>query len=396
MDINSIDILQIRPSGLCSYVESFGGNGRNDGVDRTDAQIDNEVNLTRGVFNGYMSDKTKRTVKKRVENWVEAMRVTTENYPASVVGAHDRLRFLTLTLPSKQVHEDNFIKRYLLNWFISILKEEKGLKNYLWRAEAQANGNLHFHILIDVYVDWRDAKKWWNRVLERYGYIEAYKSKHRGMSWGEYLKAYRAPGVKVETLAKRYRFGVATDWRQPNTVDIRKTGAVRDLVNYTVKYMGKTGFGQIADELIQRKMDEVPGGCGLDSKKEIIAVMSKEYPELFRRKVDGRIWGCSDGLKELDYISIPVDSRIEDFLDKLDGRCLQFSEEMFCYYVVSAVDVIGGTFLEGVYLNHYRRCYESLYHSDTFDGRKEKIPVNETSKGLDGSRNRWRLQLSFF
>jgi hypothetical protein len=49
---------------------------------------------------------------------------------------------------------------------------------YYWVAEKQQNGNIHFHILTDKFVDWKWIRKAWNTRLETLGYISEFKAKH--------------------------------------------------------------------------------------------------------------------------------------------------------------------------------------------------------------------------
>ena len=60
-----------------------------------------------------------------------------------------KLTFITLTLPSKQIHSDNDIKSKCLNQFLIELKKNYGVNRYIWKAEKQENNNIHFHIIAD-------------------------------------------------------------------------------------------------------------------------------------------------------------------------------------------------------------------------------------------------------
>src|SRR5690606_39568338 len=62
-----------------------------------------------------------------------------------------RLSFITLTLPSPQGSiSDKEIKRGPLRMFIQKMGRRYGMYNYVWKAEKQKNGNIHFHITTDV------------------------------------------------------------------------------------------------------------------------------------------------------------------------------------------------------------------------------------------------------
>ena len=66
-----------------------------------------------------------------------------------------KLALITLTLPSAQRHPDEEIKSKLLNQFLIELKNKFQVRDYIWKAEKQENGNIHFHILINKYIHHR-------------------------------------------------------------------------------------------------------------------------------------------------------------------------------------------------------------------------------------------------
>jgi hypothetical protein len=52
-----------------------------------------------------------------------------------------------------------------------VAKRKWNLINYVWRAEPQANGNIHFHILSDVFIPHDELRIVWNRIQVKNGYI---------------------------------------------------------------------------------------------------------------------------------------------------------------------------------------------------------------------------------
>lgn len=79
--------------------------------------------------------------------------------------------FITLTLPSKQIHDDNEIKRHILQPFLAECKRSLKLTHYIWTAETQKNGNIHFHIITPTYINKYMLQKIWNLHAETLGYI---------------------------------------------------------------------------------------------------------------------------------------------------------------------------------------------------------------------------------
>ncbi len=82
-----------------------------------------------------------------------------------------RLNFIHLTLPNQKGHTDKFIKR-VLNRFFQSAYRKTGLRSYVWKAEPQQRGEIHFHITSDCYMWKTDLQNIWNRTLKTFGLIE--------------------------------------------------------------------------------------------------------------------------------------------------------------------------------------------------------------------------------
>ena len=55
------------------------------------------------------------------------------------------MKFITLTLSDVQAHTDDSIKEHMLQPFLYWLQRYYNC-SYVWKAETQINGNIHFHI----------------------------------------------------------------------------------------------------------------------------------------------------------------------------------------------------------------------------------------------------------
>jgi hypothetical protein len=82
------------------------------------------------------------------------------------------LTFITLTYPSNpQISAQQCKRQHLNNFLIELSRRFAGVE-YLWRAELQNNGRLHFHILVNKYIDrhWLASK--WDNILKRNGFYQ--------------------------------------------------------------------------------------------------------------------------------------------------------------------------------------------------------------------------------
>lgn len=78
-----------------------------------------------------------------------------------------RINFITLTIPQQNDIDDRKVKRVLNAW-LKYAAYQHGLKNYVWKAEPQERGDLHFHIITDCYIHYTTLQLSWNRLLKRH------------------------------------------------------------------------------------------------------------------------------------------------------------------------------------------------------------------------------------
>lgn len=193
---------------------------------------------------GYLQYKPARDIKRRLDTWLESFHFYQEQQRAAKKKMAHKLTFVTLTYPSKQTHSDNYCKRHHLNHFIIKSKRDYQVENYLWRAEAQANGNIHFHLIYDKYIHYAQIRKDWNDIIEGDGYITEFKKVH-GHS-------------------------------DPNTTDIHGLKDIKSISAYVSKYMTKEEIG----ENRRRPLEGCLHGCSdkiRDIKQPVLRSLLDDY-----------------------------------------------------------------------------------------------------------------------
>lgn len=243
-----------------------------------------------------------------------------------------KVSFITLTLPSQQRHTDKVIISSCLNQFLIEAKKKWKVTNYVWRAEKQSNGNIHFHILCDRFISWCELRNVWNRIVEKLGYVSGYRDEmklfHNG---GFHVRKDLLKQWEYKSQVKAYQTGKANDWSSPNSTDVHSIRNIRNILSYLSKYLTKT------EQCFSS--ENIPG--------------KKCFPST------GRIWGCSYTLSDLKGAQLHVDSSINDELQVLfDSVHPRFYKgDYFSVYYFNVIDLYkhGGQsiFLAfAQYLNH--------------------------------------------
>jgi hypothetical protein len=192
-----------------------------------------------------------------------------------------KLSFITLTLPDVQLQSDHFCKNVLLKGFLDVMLKRYPALHYVWKAEAQDNGRIHFHIITDHYIPKRYIRYCWNRILYRHGYL-------------------------------RQRLAEKGDIHAPSTeVEAAKNG--KDVAVYLRKYIAKRKCKYTLRQLkakLKNAMQCLMRAANKKTRQSIekrIAFYTAQIKEMSKRKIKGKLWGCSSELLLKAY-STEVDS----------------------------------------------------------------------------------------
>jgi len=232
-----------------------------------------------------MSKETQKKIRSFMCVWSRSIEVYNRLMKGNIVGHPRKMVFITLTIAKKQAHSDKYMKKNMLGRFMQQLKRKYGICHYFWRAEAQKNGNLHFHILTDSYIHKSAVNYEWDLIQYDYNYLD-----ERPV----YSINYGSPSTKIE--APRADGNVAI---------------------YCVKYcLKEDGY----------------------------------------RRIDGRMWGCSSSLKDLEAFEMPMTSELLSVILSLLKSPIIDGEASVFY------DIYFGN----VYFNMWLKSKEFQYESDSF------------------------------
>lgn len=140
----------------------------------SDEQGVNLLKDRKKAYSGRLSQSAKRVIKERLTAWLFTIQSYNKFTRKVRNGHYRRLVMVTLTLSSQQKHTDKWIKENMLELFFKRMRYNYDAVDYFWKAEVQGNGNIHFHIWLDVFVDKYELQRHWNEIQEDAGYIEPF------------------------------------------------------------------------------------------------------------------------------------------------------------------------------------------------------------------------------
>ena len=294
----SLQYVSIKPNHLCTYI-------RYDSAGSTKRYMNNPFEMpTDTRAHGLMSYKANKRVRLAID-WMIFLAKEKPLYSKEKQNNFTfKLNFITLTLPSKQKHNDNEIKATLLNQFLTELRHKYKVINYLWRAESQANGNIHFHIVCDTFVPWRQLRTDWNRITEKLGYVSG--------------------------------FTANTGKSDPNSTDIHSINAIKNLSGYLAKYCSKNSKGYTVLATKAQTQPFRPASF-LTYKHPVLEKNAKFY-----RQIHGKLWGLSQNLSKYKAGQTEVSSQIEAELEWLRNKkksCIKYLD-MATVYLISVKELL--------------------------------------------------------
>jgi hypothetical protein len=211
-------------------------------------------------------------------------------------GLHYKIGFVTLTMCSKQIHSDATIIREVLEPLLNYLRKHYKMKSYIWRAEKQKNGNLHFHLVTDVFLPWLELRNAWNKYQQNLGYVTRYAALQK--EWHKTGFQVRKKLLKywsAESQFKAYCKGQEEDWNNPNSADIHSIKKVKNVKKYICKYLSKNAKTEISDEALRG-----------DTVDNILSISN-------------RLWSCSEPLSKARGAKTDYTNEIGEELLKISG-----------------------------------------------------------------------------
>lgn len=175
-----------------------------------------------------------------------------------------KLNFITLTLPSRQIHTDREIHNKIFKKFIEMWKKSNPNLLYVYKAEVQDNGNLHYHLTTNSFIYHGTLRKYWNKCCNALGYVD--------------------------------RCSIAN----PNSTDVHAVKNVKNFAAYMCTYFSKKDTYQAPLKRFFRIHKK-----RLMNLKESSYTLPKNYFKRLKRKVTIKVWDASNALL-LKPISMPL------------------------------------------------------------------------------------------
>jgi hypothetical protein len=162
--------------------------------------------ICQNKYTGQVSKSTAKRIARTCDILLQLSPPKTVWNPITQKQCTFRLTFLTLTVSAAEAISAKEGYKMGLAPFLDWLRK-KGSTEYIWKAELQKRGQLHYHITTNQFIRYDDIKNKWNALQRIAGWTEGFYKRE-----GHY---------------------------HPNSTDIHAVRNVKRLDLYLAKYMAK-------------------------------------------------------------------------------------------------------------------------------------------------------------
>ena len=159
------------------------------------------------TYTGTVTSGVQKRMKKAVDILLQKSPTIQQFNPHTKSFHSFRVNFITLTISDTRNIDSRMSYDYLLAPWLRTMKRKFGVRDYLWKCELQQRGQIHYHVLTNTFIDWRDIRQCWNKLQWKHGLLDSYMRKY--MKW------------------------------DANSIDVHKLHTIRNVSSYVGKYISK-------------------------------------------------------------------------------------------------------------------------------------------------------------
>lgn len=185
---NWISNLQFRSNSIVQYNQYYGDDY---GLTKSGSRFSDrawQAALTENLkkqetYTGNLCAGAKKRLTKAVEQMVMVASQREKKTIYNPVTRREQpflISFITLTIYStdRDIKGEEGYKQCLAP-FLQWMRRQHGCKMYVWKAELQKRGQLHYHITSDSFIHWKAIREKWNQLQRAAGYLDSYYAKYK-------------------------------------------------------------------------------------------------------------------------------------------------------------------------------------------------------------------------
>lgn len=250
-----------------------------------------------------MTQGSRKRLAKAVTIMSQAIKPRWIHNPVNDRLMFHRFSFMTLTVSDDRNITAREAYDKLFSHFLDWLTRTEGVTTYIWKAELQKRGQIHYHVTFPNFIHWRKIRNKWNDLQRQAGLLDGYAKKHKNFD--------------------------------ANSTDIHNTQNVKHADKYMLKELGKTISAVQLAAAWEVKQKVAAGEIDpADAQAEIQRIYSEKICTI------GKIWGCSEDLLGVGYFTLEVTRAHEKMIDQweAEGKVRRVVDDYFSIIYCDNVD----------------------------------------------------------
>jgi hypothetical protein len=287
-------VIQFRDNEL--LLTDTGGRGQ----DPRQTKIIQDARQTR--YGGRMTKQAQKRMTKAITLLSQISKAKWIVNPVSGRYQYFKLSLITLTVSSVSLVPHKEAYKKLLSPFLEWLRYTVGCRHYVWKAELQERGQIHYHLMIPKFIDYRVLREKWNRLQSDSGYLREYVSKTKKVN--------------------------------PNSTDVKAIGNEKNVSKYLIKYLSKGEAKELLKAKFKAENDYQFKRISKEELQKVVDLFNAGTP-----KIDGKLWDCSENLNE-KYFTVKMTWKLSMVLQQFinDNPGIAYYGERFCFLQIDFTD----------------------------------------------------------
>jgi hypothetical protein len=130
-------------------------------------------------YSGAVTLHTRKRISKAVTLMSQASEKKIIFNPITNRKEKFQFNFITLTISKFEKHlTPKEAYPIIFKPFLQWLTKSKNVNTYIWKSELQKNGQLHYHIVTNTWIHWKEIRNKWNYLLSKNGLLDNYIKNH--------------------------------------------------------------------------------------------------------------------------------------------------------------------------------------------------------------------------
>jgi hypothetical protein len=278
--VGSIPCIQIRSNCLIGYELAIYDS--RSGTTKNEILLQQLKEAKKRAYGGKLTQGAKKRMTRAIDLLVQSSKKTWGKNEVTGKRTSHTLSFITLTISNNNNLTGRQGFDLIFSHFLQWMRRTAKVTTYIWKAEVQERGQLHYHITTPSWIHYQKIRQKWNSLQQAAGITNDYYSEH-----GHY---------------------------DPNSTDIKEVRMVNDLAGYMKKEFCKS----IQNPYVQReeKINErlVTNQITKEQQEQQLKELSIEM------KGWGKLWDCSKNLKAEKYYTIEESHDTHQRINELEKK----------------------------------------------------------------------------